>query len=76
MKNDWNIVLIANEYHTKSMKRALTLYVLGFAGTDTPKKTHHMLCKKLCTVLLPYDSFKTAPWSNLTELQTQGQSGK
>jgi hypothetical protein len=44
MKNDWNIVIIANEYHKKSMKRVLTLFVLGIAETYTPMKTHHTLC--------------------------------
>jgi hypothetical protein len=38
MKNDRNIVLIAKEYHTNSMKRELTLLVLGIAETDTPMK--------------------------------------
>jgi hypothetical protein len=46
VKKDWNIVLIANEYHTKRMKRALTLNVLGISGTDMPMKTHHTLYKQ------------------------------
>jgi hypothetical protein len=45
-KNDWNIVLIANEYQTNRQNRALTLDVLGIAGTDTPMKTHHTLYKQ------------------------------
>jgi uncharacterized protein (DUF2235 family) len=46
MKNDWNIVLIANEYHRKSMKRAIIHYDLGIAGTDTHMETRHRFCKQ------------------------------